>query len=376
VNGSNQFNTNHINNNGGGTNGHPNTNVIHGNNPTQMNNMNTTAVLPGTNINPTTAATATGGGGGGGGGAAAAAAGNNPQTTTNGVNGGSSSTATSLELNKDITMYRAVLRNELLGTSIDGIKDSHIVGHQTHQMGGNSSINNGTPGNSHQFHSSGSNNGQIVLNSSRLTSSVLQPREMTSVFQYGSSPFKILDENSITSSYAHNSPYSLSPLSPYSQKLLRSPRKPMRKIPKVPFKVLDAPELQDDFYLNLVDWSSTNVLGVGLGTCVYLWSACTSQVTRLCDLAGREDSVSSVAWSEKGNYIAVGTFKGEVQIWDAAASKLVNTLTGHTARVGALAWNHDLLCSGSRDRNVLLRDIRAPANEGERKLAGHKQEVI
>lgn len=65
---------------------------------------------------------------------------------------------------------------------------------------------------------------------------------------------------------------------PWSQKLLRSPRKPMRKISKIPFKVLDAPELQDDFYLNLVDWSSLNVLSVGLGTCVYLWSACTSQV--------------------------------------------------------------------------------------------------
>jgi cell division cycle 20-like protein 1 (cofactor of APC complex) len=210
--------------------------------------------------------------------------------------------------------------------------------------------------------------------------SALQPREMTSVFQYGHSPFKLLDENTITSPsssfyYSHHSPYSLSPLSSYSQKLLRSPRKPMRKIPKVPFKVLDAPELQDDFYLNLVDWSSTNVLGVGLGTSVYLWSACTSQVTKLCDLANREDSVSSVSWSEKGNYIAVGTFKGDVQIWDAAASKLLSTLNGHTARVGALAWNHDLLCSGSRDRNVFLRDIRAPSNEGERKLTGHKQEV-
>lgn len=64
----------------------------------------------------------------------------------------------------------------------------------------------------------------------------------------------------------------------HSQKLLRSPRKPTRKISKIPFKVLDAPELQDDFYLNLVDWSSLNVLSVGLGTCVYLWSACTSQV--------------------------------------------------------------------------------------------------
>jgi cell division cycle 20-like protein 1 (cofactor of APC complex) len=125
----------------------------------------------------------------------------------------------------------------------------------------------------------------------------------------------------------------------------------------------------------LVDWSSTNVLGVGLGTSVYLWSACTSQVTKLCDLGNREDSVSSVSWSEKGNYIAVGTFKGDVQIWDAAASKLVNTLNGHTARVGALAWNYDLLCSGSRDRNVYLRDIRVPSYEGERKLAGHKQEV-
>ena len=70
-----------------------------------------------------------------------------------------------------------------------------------------------------------------------------------------------------------------------SQKLLRSPRKPTRKISKIPFKVLDAPELQDDFYLNLVDWSSLNVLSVGLGTCVYLWSACTSQVcvcVRVC----------------------------------------------------------------------------------------------
>lgn len=267
---------------------------------------------------------------------------NNPNI--NGANAAtgsnSSTTAANIELNKDLNMYKAVLKNELLGSTIDN-----------------------------------------------MTSSILQPRKVTSVFQHqGPSPFKMIDENSMysnltnlspnhNSSFTHHSPYSLSPLSSQSQKLLRSPRKPMRKIPKVPFKVLDAPDLQDDFYLNLVDWSSTNVLGVGLGTSVYLWSACTSQVTKLCDLANREDSVSSVSWSEKGNYIAVGTFKGDVQIWDAAASKLVNTLTGHTARVGALAWNHDLLCSGSRDRNVFLRDIRVPAYEGERKLAGHKQEV-
>jgi len=57
--------------------------------------------------------------------------------------------------------------------------------------------------------------------------------------------------------------------------------KPARKVSKLPFKVLDAPQLQDDFYLNLVDWSSQNMLAVGLGTEVYIWSACTSSVTKL-----------------------------------------------------------------------------------------------
>lgn len=49
--------------------------------------------------------------------------------------------------------------------------------------------------------------------------------------------------------------------------------KNVRKIPKSPFKVLDAPALQDDFYLNLIDWNSQNTLSVGLASCVYLWSA-------------------------------------------------------------------------------------------------------
>ena len=56
-------------------------------------------------------------------------------------------------------------------------------------------------------------------------------------------------------------------------------------LPRLPThpQVLDAPALADDYYLNLVDWSAQNTLAVGLGTCVYLWSACTSKVTRLVD---------------------------------------------------------------------------------------------
>ena len=73
---------------------------------------------------------------------------------------------------------------------------------------------------------------------------------------------------------------SITPLSETSQRLLKSPRKPPRKINKNPYKVLDAPDLTDDFYLNLVDWSALNTLAVGLGHCVYLWNAQNSQASR------------------------------------------------------------------------------------------------
>ncbi|RDD46219.1 Fizzy-related protein-like protein [Trichoplax sp. H2] len=180
--------------------------------------------------------------------------------------------------------------------------------------------------------------------------------------------------------------YAMSPLGIDSQSLLCSATKPPRKIPKAPYKVLDAPDLQDDFYLNLVDWSPQNVLSVGLGTCVYLWSANNGQVTKLCDFQSEGDSVTSVSWTEKGNHIAVGTQRGYIHIWDVTVSRLIALLDGHTARVdsakirdsiyipGTLAWNNDLLYSGSRDKCIFQRDLRTPCSI-TRKLRAHKQEV-
>lgn len=131
-----------------------------------------------------------------------------------------------------------------------------------------------------------------------------------------------------------------------------------RKIPRGPFKVLDAPSLQDDFYLNLVDWSSQNVLAVGLGSCVYLWSACTCKVTKLVDLSP-SDMVCSVAWSQRGTYLSVGTTRGDTRIFDVSKLKQIRNMPGHRARVGTMAWNSHLLSTGSRDRIVLQRDVRA-----------------
>uniref|UniRef100_A0A0A9DVU4 CDC20/Fizzy WD40 domain-containing protein n=1 Tax=Arundo donax TaxID=35708 RepID=A0A0A9DVU4_ARUDO len=152
-----------------------------------------------------------------------------------------------------------------------------------------------------------------------------------------------------------------------------SPQKPPRKVPKTPHKVLDAPSLQDDFYLNLVDWSSQNMLAVGLGTCVYLWSASNSKVTKLCDL-GPRDSVCAVHWSREGSYLAIGTGLGDVQIWDSSRCKRIRNMGGHQTRTGVLAWSSCILSSGSRDKNILQHDIRVPSDYIS-KFSGHRSEV-
>lgn len=130
----------------------------------------------------------------------------------------------------------------------------------------------------------------------------------------------------------------------------------VRKINKLPCKVLDAPALQDDFYLNLIDWSSSNQLAVGLGNCIYLWDADSSKVTKLCEL--HNATVTSVGWAVDGLVLAIGCSKGEVQLWDVTEMKEVRRLSGHETRVGSLAWNSTILATGSRDKTILLRDAR------------------
>ncbi|CAO1618070.1 unnamed protein product [Sympodiomycopsis kandeliae] len=172
----------------------------------------------------------------------------------------------------------------------------------------------------------------------------------------------------------HHRGYDTSPLTMESQQMLLSPRRTPRTISKMPFKVLDAPELADDFYLNLVDWSSSDTLAVGLNKSVYLWSARDSKVEQLVELKGASDKVTSLSWAGRGNHLAVGTQYGNVQIFDAQTLTLLRTMQGHSMRVGALAWNEHILTSGARDRAIYHRDVRVPEHH-IRELNGHKQEV-
>lgn len=85
---------------------------------------------------------------------------------------------------------------------------------------------------------------------------------------------------------------------------------------QTPDRILDAPEIVDDYYLNLLDWSSKNVVAVALGAAVYLWHAETGAIEQLLKTTIVDDYISSISWAEDGRTIAVGFNNHEVQLWD------------------------------------------------------------
>ncbi|XP_071575371.1 cell division cycle protein 20 homolog [Temnothorax nylanderi] len=143
----------------------------------------------------------------------------------------------------------------------------------------------------------------------------------------------------------------------YQTKTSASVRASTRYIPQNPARMLDAHEIIDDYYLNLVDWSNNNILAVALGAKVYLWNAGTDTTEQLFELEAN-DYVCSVAWIQEDPYLAVGTSGGNTEIWDCTQMKRMRVMNGHVARVGSLSWNSHVLSSGCRSGKIVHHDIR------------------
>jgi meiosis-specific APC/C activator protein AMA1 len=106
-----------------------------------------------------------------------------------------------------------------------------------------------------------------------------------------------------------------------------SPSKPKsakpKPIPKIPYRVLDAPALRDDYYCSLLAYSKTlQCLAVGLGPHVYLW--CENRATARANIpdsltAPRGSShVTSVSFSSVSSasaILAIGRGDGRITLW-------------------------------------------------------------
>ncbi|GMN41084.1 hypothetical protein TIFTF001_010297 [Ficus carica] len=146
-----------------------------------------------------------------------------------------------------------------------------------------------------------------------------------------------------------------------------------RSLPKMEARILDAPNIKNDFYMNILDWGNDNVLAVALGSELYLWNSENQKVEKLLAVDGN-DYPTSVAWSKDAKTLAVGFMGSKLQLWDAETSKLVRTFEDHKKRVATVAWNGHILTSGSQDKSIINHDIRA-ANNVVCRIEAHTEEV-
>ncbi|GAV73404.1 WD40 domain-containing protein, partial [Cephalotus follicularis] len=147
-----------------------------------------------------------------------------------------------------------------------------------------------------------------------------------------------------------------------------------RRLPLREARILDAPKLKNDYYLNIIDWGKNNIIAVALGSDLYLWNSENKNIQKLSQGQGESVEPTSLAWSQDAKTVAVGYMCSKLSLFDAETLKVVRNLEGHNQRVGAVAWNDHILTSGSGDSYIINHDVRA-RNSLTSRIEAHNAEV-
>lgn len=134
----------------------------------------------------------------------------------------------------------------------------------------------------------------------------------------------------------------------------------LRKISSNPERVLDAPGFIDDFYLNLISWSSTNFLAIALDRSLYIWNAGTGSVSLLTECS---TMITSIRWSEDSSYLSIGKNDGSIEIWDLETNLKLRTMNlNYGIRCASQSWNNHLILTGLKSGEILVNDVRIKNN--------------
>ncbi|KAF9763030.1 Cell division cycle protein 20 like protein [Nosema granulosis] len=143
-----------------------------------------------------------------------------------------------------------------------------------------------------------------------------------------------------------------------------------RTIDTKPFKVLDAPGMLDDYYLNLLDWNSSDLISIGLNEAVYVYNNQTKNVEEIYTCNAQSNYISSV--KSNNNVVAIGLSDGNLVFYDLEKERVIVCKKYHDTRVSSLSWNENILSSGDKKGRLINFDVRTNTHE---LLLGHTQEI-
>eukprot|EP01066_Platyproteum_vivax_P000517 Platyproteum_vivax@DN10578_c0_g1_i1.p1 len=143
-----------------------------------------------------------------------------------------------------------------------------------------------------------------------------------------------------------------------------------RVMPSEPYRILDAPGFENDYYNNTLDWSCHNMVAIALDSELHLWNATSGDTTNLN--LDSEAHICSVKFDQTGSHVSVGLGDGSVEIWNVVKQKKLRVLRSHQSKVSALAWAGAILTTGGgKDTEIHNNDVRKP-EPVIGKLKGHQ----
>ena len=143
---------------------------------------------------------------------------------------------------------------------------------------------------------------------------------------------------------------------------------------KVPIKQYQLDDIMDDYYLNVLDWSSKGLIGIGLTNNLYILDPANDLNYKFYSC--EDDHITGMKYNPSGSLIGIGTHLGKLAYKDLTTGISVNAtpVADLTQRIGCMDWKSDnVMAVGCRDKNVYIYDLNS--NTPIHKLDKHKQEI-
>ena len=132
--------------------------------------------------------------------------------------------------------------------------------------------------------------------------------------------------------------------------------------------------MPDDFYMNILEWCNNGKLLVALQNCIYTWCPISNQASKLFT-AQNNESITCLKSNGDSSILSIGYLSGTIKLLDIAKGREIQQINCHKQRVAAVDWNQNFLASGSKDKSILVNDIRIKETTPTMFYEGHKQEV-
>jgi cell division cycle protein 20 (cofactor of APC complex) len=138
-----------------------------------------------------------------------------------------------------------------------------------------------------------------------------------------------------------------------------SVRNAKRVYPKAPIQCLDVPDMIADYYYNILDWSSKQMLAVAIKDKVYIFNVVSSDTSLFKDFDNNALTVTLLKFSRDGAYLAIGLDNGFIHLYRVEDQQFTRKFGTGNWRICCAAWSgNGLLSFGNRGGLVQTHDTR------------------